>query len=144
MDYKRIKSRRPVDSKRDISSASCSKCGRRHDLREKETYPAFGKRCHQCQHMGHFAAKCNNTVKQRSVRVVDAESDEEVFTLGGVSTIDGAQIATLRLDSGNYLRFQIYASAQYNVVPMLREGDRRLRDTLRNTGEDIHRGIWGK
>ena len=32
--YKSNKSRRPVDSKRDIASASCSKCGRRHDLRE--------------------------------------------------------------------------------------------------------------
>ena len=57
--------------------------------------------------MNHFAAKCNNTVKQRSGRVVDAENDEEVFTLSGVSKIDEAQVVTLRLDSGNYLRFQI-------------------------------------
>ena len=88
--YKSNNSRRPVDSKRDVSSASCSKCGRRHDLREKETCPAFGKRWHHCQRMDHFAAKCNTTVKQRSVRVVDAESDEEVFTLSGVSKIDAA------------------------------------------------------
>ena len=57
--------------------------------------------------MNHFAAKCNNTDKQRSGRVVDAENDEEVFTLSGVSKIDEAQVVTLRLDSGNYLRFQI-------------------------------------
>ena len=116
--YKSNKSRRPVDSKRDVSSASCSKCGRRHDLREKETCPAFGKRCHQCQRMEHFAGKCNNTVKQRSVRVADAESDEEVLTLSGVSKIDAAQIVTLRFDSGNYLRFQIDSGAKCNVVPM--------------------------
>ena len=44
------------------------------------------------------------------------------------------------------------AGAQYNVVPMsLYEkatGDYERRfvtpETLRNTGEDIHRGIWGK
>ena len=74
--YKSNKSRRPVDSKRDVGSASCSKCGRRHDLREKETCPAFGKRFHQCHRMDHFAAKCNSTEKPRSVRVVDVESDE--------------------------------------------------------------------
>ena len=57
--------------------------------------------------MDHFALKCKSAVKERSVRVVDAESDEEVFTLSGVSKIDGAQIVTIKLDSGNYLRFQI-------------------------------------
>ena len=112
------KSRRPVDSKRDVSSASCSKCGRRHDLQQKESCPAFGKQCHQCRRMDHFAAKCKSAVKERSVRVVDAESDEEVFTLSGVSKIDAAQIVTLQLDSGNYLRFQIDSGAQCNVVPM--------------------------
>ena len=116
--YKSNKSRRPVDSKRDVGSASCSKCGRRHDLREKYTCPAFGKRCHQCHRMDHFAAKCNSTEKPRSVRVVDVESDEEVFTLSGVSKIDAAQIVTLRLESGNYLRFQIDSGAQCNVIPM--------------------------
>ena len=112
------KSRRPVHSKRDVSSASCSKCGRRHDLRQKESCPAFGKQCHQCRRMDHFAAKSKSAVKERSVRVVDAESDEEVFTLSGVSKIDAAQIVTLQLDSGNYLRFQIDSGAQCNVVPM--------------------------
>ena len=112
------KSHRPVDSKRDVSSASCSKCGRRHDLRQKESCPAFGKQCHQCRRMDHFAVKCKSAVKERSVRVVDAESDEEVFTLSGVSKIDAAQIVTLQLDSGNYLRFQIDSGAQCNVVPM--------------------------
>ena len=112
------KSRRPVDSKRDVSSASCSKCGRRHDLRQKESCPSFGKQCHQCRRMDHFAAKCKSAVKERSVRVVDAESDEEVFTLSGVSKIESAQIVTLRLDSGNHLRFQIDSGAQCNVVPM--------------------------
>ena len=112
------KSRRPVDSKRDVSSASCSKCGRRHDLRQKESCPAFGKQCHQCRRRDHFAAKCKSAVKERSVRVVDAESAKEVFTLSGVSKIDAAQIVTLQLDSGNYLHFQIDSGAQCNVVPM--------------------------
>ena len=67
----------------------------------------FGKQCHQCRRMDHFAAKCKSAVKERSVRVVDAENDEEVFTLSGVSEIDAAQIVTLQLDSRNYLRFQI-------------------------------------
>ena len=44
-------------------------------------------------------------MKQRSVRVVDAENDEKVFTLSGVSKIDAAQIVTLRLDLGKFLRF---------------------------------------
>ena len=68
--------------------------------------------------MDHFAAKCNSTEKQRSVRVVDKETDEEVFTLSGVSNIEATQIVTLRLDSENYLRFQIDSGAQCNVVPM--------------------------
>ena len=29
------------EDSRDVSSASCSKCGRRHDLRQKESCPAF-------------------------------------------------------------------------------------------------------
>jgi hypothetical protein len=35
----------------------CQNCGRRHDLRRRESCPAFGKTCNKCQKRNHFAVQ---------------------------------------------------------------------------------------
>ena len=58
-----------------------------------------------------------------SVRVVD-ESDtddtEELFVISDIAavTLDDSQLVTLKLESGNYLRFQPDTGAQCNVIPV--------------------------
>ena len=38
--------------------------------------------------------------------------------MSDIATIDASQMVTLRLESGNYLRFQMDSGAQCNVIPM--------------------------
>ena len=52
----------------------------------------------------------------RSVQTL-AEDDEEVFQLGKTG-IDNSQQVTVKLESGNYLRFQVDTGAQCNVIPL--------------------------
>lgn len=42
---------------------------------------------------------------------------EEVFNVAAVN-LDDSQLVTLKLDSGNYLRFQPDTGAQCNVIPL--------------------------
>ena len=50
---------------------------------------------------------------------MDEEDDEEVF-LADVSTdsLGKEQLVTLKLESGNYIRFQADTGAQCNVIPV--------------------------
>lgn len=105
-----------VRGRNGASAGYCGKCGRRHDLTEETNCPAFDKKCFKCQQIGHFSNRCRHTTKTRSVRAVDDE--EEVFMLSEVSTVDAAQVVTVKLESGNYLRFQIDSGAQCNVIPL--------------------------
>ena len=43
---------------------------------------------------------------------------EEVFTVHEVATLDDSQVVSLKLDCGNYIRFQIDSGAQCNVIPL--------------------------
>ena len=42
------------------SGHECWNCGRRHDLQMRELCPAYGKACHKCHKINHFAAKCHS------------------------------------------------------------------------------------
>ena len=105
----------------------CGNCGRSHDVSKRESCPAYGKTCRKCGKPNHFAAKCRSRTDnnpRKDVRTVDDECEydegEEVFNTYDISTInlDDSQLVTLKLESGNYLRFQPDTGAQCNVIPI--------------------------
>ena len=51
---------------------------------------------------------------------IEDELSDEVFGVEEISavTFDDSQLVTLKLESGNYLRFQPDTGAQCNVVPL--------------------------
>lgn len=98
----------------------CWNCGRRHELSKRELCPAYGKTCNKCRKQNHFAAKCRSkTSTPTPTQTVKAVDDDEVFQAGIMgSGADDSQFVTLRLENGNYLRFQADTGAQCNVVPL--------------------------
>ena len=110
-----------------VQRPDCWNCGRQHDLRNKETNcPAYGKTCTECSRLGHFASVCRAKQRKagpdRSVRLVEGtdSENEELFTTHDVNivTLDDSQLVTLRLESGNWIRFQPDTGAQCNVIPL--------------------------
>ena len=51
---------------------------------------------------------------------INSDSDQEVFYADTISAVDldDSQLVTLKLESGNYLRFQPDTGAQCNVIPV--------------------------
>ena len=97
----------------------CGNCGRVHDVTRKEQCPAYLKECRKCGKLSHFSAKCRSNKKQIApkIRAVDDESDGEVFSVS-TRQLDDSQLVTLKLASGNYLRFQPDTGSQCNVIPV--------------------------
>ena len=64
----------------------------------------------------HFANKCHTPSRpeKRSLHNVDYE----VFTTTRTSHLKESELVTLRLESGNYMRFQPDTGAQCNVIPV--------------------------
>ena len=54
------------------------------------------------------------------MRTVAEVATEEVFSTYEIATanLDDSQLVTLKLESGNYLRFQLDTGAQCKVVPI--------------------------
>ena len=109
--------------KDDHKSKECWNCGTAHNRSRKELCPAFGKKCLKCGKPSHFAAKCPSKKRDNnasSVRAVNSDSDQEVFYADTISAVDldDSQLVTLKLESGNYLRFQPDTGAQCNVIPV--------------------------
>ncbi|PFX31634.1 Retrovirus-related Pol polyprotein from transposon 17.6 [Stylophora pistillata] len=121
---------RVVQRGADSRVKECVYCGRMHDVSKRENCPAFGKKCDKCNKQNHFSKVCFGSVpkpSQRSNRVHYLEdgfsengSLDEVFGVEEISavTLDDPQLLTLKLESGNYLRFQPDTGAQCNVVPL--------------------------
>ena len=104
---------------------SCEFCGREHDLAKLENCPAFGRSCNKCGKKNHFAKVCfghapKPTTHTHPVYCFEDELSDEVFGVEGISavTLDDSQLVTLKLESGNYVRFQPDTGAQCNVVPL--------------------------
>ena len=99
----------------------CWNCGCTHEYHKKELCLAYGKTYNKCQKLNHFAVKCRSKVRgsQRHVKALDRDDPDEVFPTE-VSTmhLDDSQYVTLKLESGNYLRFQADTGAQSNVIPL--------------------------
>ena len=102
------------------TTKECWNCGRQHGRQPKELCPAFGKSCDCCGKQNHFAKKCRekrSSNTRNSVRAIG--EPDEVFPAREVATLlDDSQCVTLKLDSGNYIRFQIDSGAQCNVLPL--------------------------
>ena len=94
----------------------CWNCGYRHG-HKKELCPAFGKHCNKCNRRNHFAAKCRSKKATRVVKALEEDESSEVFLVK--TELDDSQCVTLKLESGNYLRFQVDTGAQCNVVPLV-------------------------
>lgn len=123
------KYRRPrvQGDKNNDAKKACGNCGRFH---EPDNCIARGKTCNECGKMNHFASMCRSnkrsgTNTHRSVKVLDEEFEytadsEELYTVSDIAavTLDDSQLVTLRLESGNCLRFQADTGAQCNVIPV--------------------------
>ena len=99
----------------------CPPCGGQHEYHKKELCPAFGNICSNCRKPNHFSAKCRRArpkFAQMSVRAVDEEVDEVLPTQVSAVDMDASQFVTLKLESGNYPRFQVDTGAQCNVLPL--------------------------
>ena len=104
---------------------SCEFCGREHDLAKRENCPAFGRSCNKCGKKNHFVNLCfghtpKPTTRTHPVYCFEDEHLDEVFGVEEISAVmlDDSQLVTLKLESGNYLRFRPNTGAQCNVVPL--------------------------
>ena len=111
-----IKHTKPSSEEKNLRE--CWNCGRTHELYKREQCPAFGKVCNKCHKRNHFAAKCRS--KQTTKTVKSVGDNEEIFQtqVSPETSTDNSQLVTLKLESGNYLRFQADTGAQCNVVPL--------------------------
>ena len=102
------------------TAKECWNCGRQHGRQPKELCPAFGKSRDFCGKQNHFANKCRQKRSgstRNSVRAI-GEPDEVFSVREGATLLYDSQCVTLKLDSGNYIRFQIDSGAQCNVLPL--------------------------
>ena len=111
---------RPPDDSERKHMKECWKCGWRHAFYKRELCPAYGKICNKCQKPNHFAVKCRQKTQQTAVKAVnEQDSGEEVYhTSALTSEADNSQLVTLKLENGNFVRFQVDTGAQCNVVPV--------------------------
>ena len=88
-----------------------------NEFNKKELCPAYGKTCNKCRKPNHFAVKCRSRQTLKEVKTLD-EQEEILQTRVPGTGIDDSQLVTLKLESGNCLRFQVDTGAQCNVVPL--------------------------
>lgn len=94
----------------------CEKCGYQHQ-ENSESCPAIGQECLKCGKRNHFASRC----KSKEVKATDLEDDEagEMYQIEVAAVkLDDSQLVTLKLESGNFIRFQPDTGAQCNVLPL--------------------------
>ncbi len=98
----------------------CWMCGRKHAFHTKESCPAFGKTCNKCHKLNHFAVKCRQKGPSASIKQVEEQdSEDEVYHTSALAhDPDDSQLITLKLESGNFMRFQADTGAQCNVIPV--------------------------
>ena len=94
----------------------CEKCGYQPQ-ENSESCPAIGQECLKCGKRNHFASRC----KSKEVKATDLEDDEagEMYQIEVAAVkLDDSQLVTLKLESGNFIRFQPDTGAQCNVLPL--------------------------
>ena len=131
---------------------ACGNCGRHHEI---GNCIARGKLCNECGKLNHFASASRSgkrrTGAQKDIKTVQElaefdESDGEIYVIGEISavTLEDSQLVTVKLESGNCLRFQPDTGAQCNVIPLdlykKASNDTELKAVKH--GQDSHRGLW--
>ena len=94
----------------------CEKCGYQHQ-ESSESCPAIGQECLKCGKRNHFASRC----KSKEVKATNLEDDEagEMYQIEVAAVkLDDSQLVTLKLESGNFIRFQPDTGAQCNSLPL--------------------------
>ena len=76
---------------------------------------------HKCQKPNHFAAKYHSKTKIicKHIRALESDDPDEVFPVNvSAVQLDDSQLVMLKLESDNYLHFQVDTGAQCNVIPL--------------------------
>ncbi|PFX15885.1 Retrovirus-related Pol polyprotein from transposon 17.6 [Stylophora pistillata] len=108
--------RRQQQSQRGRNWRDCDNCGYQH-MENLESCPALGKECLKCGKRNHFIAKC----KSKEVKAANLENEEasEMYQTDVAAVeLDDSQLVTLKLESGNFVRFQPDTGAQCDVMPL--------------------------
>jgi len=94
----------------------CRFCGRKHDGKRE----AWGKKCNKCGKDNHFAKKCSLNSNSKQVSMVEEEDEYPVFQVFKVSASQSSDsnLVTLKVASGNFIRFEIDTGARCNVLPV--------------------------
>ena len=109
---------RPAQKGQGHGGKECGSCSYQH-MENRESCPAKGKDCLNCGMKNHFAAVCRHKQVKATEEAEDEESDE-VYQTEEISAIklDDSQLATSKLESGSFIRFQPDTGAQSNVIPL--------------------------
>ena len=113
---KKITRRRQQQGQRGRNWRECDNCGYQH-MENSESCPALGEEYLKCGKRNHFIVKC----KSKEVKAADLEDEEasEMYqTDVAAVTLYDSQLITLKLGSGNFVRFQPDTGAQCNVMPL--------------------------
>ena len=92
----------------------CEKCRYQHQ-ENLESCPAIGQECLKCGKRNHFASRC----KSKEVKATDLEDEEagEMYQIEVAAVkLDDSHLVTLKLESGNFIRFQPDTGAQCNTM----------------------------
>ena len=95
----------------------CRFCGRRHESK-REACLAWGKQCVKCGKENHFARKCPHSSTSNKVSLLEEEDELPVFQVFKVSANQSSDssLVTLKVPSGNFIRFEIDTGARCNVL----------------------------
>ena len=108
--------------------------------------PAYGKTCNRCHKPNHLAVKCRQKPPTDKVKAVEEqESEDKTYYASTLShEPDDAQLITVELESGNFLRFQVDTGAQCNVIPLdlykKAAQDPTLTRVIKSTGKIVAYG----
>ena len=94
----------------------CDNCGYQHP-ENQESCPAIGKGFLKCGKRNRFISRCKSW-EVKATDLEDEESGEMYQTEVAAVKLDDSQLVTLKLESGNFVRFQPDTRAQCNVMPM--------------------------
>ena len=96
----------------------CRFCGRKHESK-REACPAWGKKCIKCGRENHFAKKCPTSSASKRVSLVEEDDELPVFQVFKLSAHScDSNLVTLKVSSGNFIRFEIDTGARCNVLPV--------------------------
>ena len=97
----------------------CRFCGRRHESK-RAACPAWGKQCVKCGKENHFARKCPLSSTSSIVSLLEEEDELPVFQVFKVSANQSSDssLVTLKVPSGNFIRFETDTRARCNVLPV--------------------------